>query len=450
MTDEYDYSSQDAWLALGFAWLREYTDELLPWFELLPSTEYLPNTWSYQKRVELLNGTETMKHIMFSELVFSKAVPYIDMLGLTEPQVRDAFALLQSRAFGTDLSAMGGYMYGLFACAIDFGNHNLSVDSSVEVYVDMSKDIVKYINNMVVAKSNIKTKLTEIDFSAVYWYIDQDIMNATEIFNNYGKHNSAEMFSLFGFIVDNVDDYYTFFVNVPFDDINYDVKLQYFGQVWNLPYLYGDIVTKNPGIDYGNMLQLNGHNMLEIDADMLRRLRLTYLPAKYFDSFTISSILNHLEYNYLRNIIDPLIIKAIHGVCDDLLMKYPTSYNEDEIELTRIEMEKNDIINKLKLNRNRDLNKSAKLGNLLWEVNTVAIVLRYRMKEKLFLMECFNEFEYDNFPCVDTEEDCSAWSDEKECDVNPMWMHVYCAKSCNTCYRQTLSFKKNYFYKTQE
>eukprot|EP01084_Bolivina_argentea_P306222 529117_1 len=414
LDETYDYPSLDAWLAIGFAWLREYTNELLPYFELLPSSEYLPNTWSHEQKLELLNGTEALKHVMFADLLFSKVIPYIDMLGLTEQQVRDSFALLQSRAFGTDLSLMGGNLFSLFMCGIDLGNHMGSVDSSVHFGLENNEE--------------------DVDFTTVYWYIDQDVINGTEIFNNYGKHNSAEMFSLFGFIDDVADDqpnedYYTFHVEVSRKDKNYDIKMQYFNQLWALQHVY--VITKHPGFDYGNTLKLNGRNSMEIDASMLRRLRLTYVPNEYFDSFTISSILNDFETDYLRNIIDPLVIEQIHGLCNDLLMKYPTNYNEDETELIRIEMEKNEIITNL----NTDL---------LSRLNIMSTVLRYRMREKLFLMKCFNEFEYDNIPCMDMDKDCLKWSIDNECDINPVWMHVHCAKSCNTCYRQTPSFKKKY------
>ena len=35
--------------------------------------------------------------------------------------------------------------------------------------------------------------------------------------------------------------------------------------------------------------------------------------------------------------------------------------------------------------------------------------------------------------CVDNNEYCKDWADYGECDRNPGYMHINCAKSCGTC-----------------
>lgn len=39
--------------------------------------------------------------------------------------------------------------------------------------------------------------------------------------------------------------------------------------------------------------------------------------------------------------------------------------------------------------------------------------------------------EYDS--CKDKQENCVLWADHGECEVNPNYMEINCAKSCNTC-----------------
>ena len=35
--------------------------------------------------------------------------------------------------------------------------------------------------------------------------------------------------------------------------------------------------------------------------------------------------------------------------------------------------------------------------------------------------------------CKDYNEKCAEWQREGECESNPTWMHVHCAKTCSTC-----------------
>ena len=83
----YDYPGLEPWLALGLAWIRENTQELSPWFDLLPDPNYLPLLWPKNKQLKLLRGTEALRMIEFNEQALNLTLPYIDMLGLTPKQV---------------------------------------------------------------------------------------------------------------------------------------------------------------------------------------------------------------------------------------------------------------------------------------------------------------------------------------------------------------------------
>lgn len=84
----YRVNSIRGWLALGLAWLKQNTHELLPWLELLPSPYYLPITWDKFVRDKfLLSGTKALEVVNRLEREFETARPYFDVLGLTEIQV---------------------------------------------------------------------------------------------------------------------------------------------------------------------------------------------------------------------------------------------------------------------------------------------------------------------------------------------------------------------------
>lgn len=76
-------------MALGLAWLREYTHELLPWLELLPKAQYLPLLWNNRTKrdkYELYN-TQAARTLDTLETEFTTVEPYLDMLNLTSKQV---------------------------------------------------------------------------------------------------------------------------------------------------------------------------------------------------------------------------------------------------------------------------------------------------------------------------------------------------------------------------
>merc|ERR1719242_1892100 len=203
-------------------------------------------------------------------------------------------------------------------------------------------------------KKKIKKDIGPVEYSSVYWYIEHEIKKGEEIFTNYGNHhNSAEMLALFGFVDSDTteeDDFYTFHVELLEDDKNYAFKEKHFEKYWPDQ----DVMTKHPGINYGRTIYLASQEGGSINKKMANNMRLNYLPNSYFDSFTISSILNGFERRYLKKVIDPLIEDGFHRGCDQLLEGYGTDNDEDEQELVKIAIEHNQIRERMK-NKDRDV-----------------------------------------------------------------------------------------------
>merc|ERR1712157_600920 len=99
-----------------------------------------------------------------------------------------------------------------------------------------------------------------------------------------------------------------------------------------------------------------------------------YLPDEYFDSFTISSIINGFEMAHLKKVIDPLVNEGLHIACSRLLEEYDTSYNDDLAEIQRVEAEREEIYKQMEF-------EDA-------DVEALHQVLEYRMREKANLMDC--------------------------------------------------------------
>ena len=49
-----------------------------------------------------------------------------------------------------------------------------------------------------------------------------------------------------------------------------------------------------------------------------------------------------------------------------------------------------------------------------------------------------------NSECFDLHDKCTLWSLNNECNINPGYMHQKCALSCNTCHKQSYSFRNEY------
>ena len=70
------------WLALGLAWMREYTDELLPWLSLLPNPNYLPLVWNPNEMNRLIINTKAYLSLKRMIDDYQPALQYLPMLGI--------------------------------------------------------------------------------------------------------------------------------------------------------------------------------------------------------------------------------------------------------------------------------------------------------------------------------------------------------------------------------
>ena len=295
--------------------------------------------------------------------------------------MKEAFALIVSRSFGSDWSVAGGASYSEFMCGLGYGNHHRETVSNVETPMVESVFRNTYVEEYLL--KNIKKKVGEIEYSSIYWYIDSEIKKGDEVFHNYGNHNSAEMLALFGFVDNDLtedEDYYMFYVEVLQDDENYACKVRHFDKYWPDQ----DVLTKHPAVDYGRTITLNGQKNVSVDKEMSNNMRLTFLPNEYFDSFTISSIINGFETNYVTQVIDPLIEYGLHRACAQLLEEYDTDYDEDAEELEQVQKKRDEIKRRME-DKNED---RVALQDELWKFDMNDQVLRYRMREKQYLMDC--------------------------------------------------------------
>ena len=229
--------------------------------------------------------------------------------------------------------------------------------------------------------------------------------------------------ALFGFI-DPIHpyDYYPLRIDVPKDN-NVEYKRKYFVKEWNTTYTQQNATNKikdycflhhdqsswyalgrtpqqyqnrnrikgkredrtfSPPLD----VQYYGQTFLKIHGNFLKFIRLTLLPAEHFDSFTISSILNHFEFDYLEKFIDPSIRAALNSICIDQLTKYPTTIKADQLELRRIERERKTLINSFELNANKNLTETQRLKEIISSLDRHSVALQYRIREKSFLDKC--------------------------------------------------------------
>ena len=142
-------------------------------------------------------------------------------------------------------------------------------------------------------------------------------------------------------------------------------------------------------------IEYTGLYSLQLNSVVLRALRLMYLPPKYFDSFTISSILNENNLNYLNSKIDRYIESSLHNICYSHLENYPTSIKEDQQELKLIESKRKQIIGSLNHHNTNKANNPNVIVNWtdyelfkndlhsqLTELDRKSLILQYRIREK--------------------------------------------------------------------
>eukprot|EP01083_Nonionella_stella_P164914 547319_1 len=415
------------WLALGFAWLRHNTHELLPWLELLPSPYYLPLTWDALVRDEyLLSGTRALPIVRQLEREYNTALPYVDVLGLTKMEVKEAFAWISSRSFGMQFETIGGAKKSpVIPCGIDFFNHNVFGESSI--FYDQtfggttSSTRSELVEQLVSNKGN--GSIREIDFASNYLWINSEFTNTSQIFVNYGKHHtSASRVALFGFMDETHPyDHYPIQIDVRKNDAHSQIKTEYFRTVWNSTYTQNraldlqmcpvsaihDLSTwrslgqppkcrhniQNRASDFKVFapplhMEYYGQHVIKVDANFLRFLRLVFLPTQHFDSFTINSILNDFEFDYLQNTVDPFVQHSLNRLCDDLLNEYPNTYVADQVELQKTERKRTRVMNRLRWNRNRNMSKTQSATDELALLDRSSLALQYRVREKTFLKQC--------------------------------------------------------------
>ena len=128
--------------------------------------------------------------------------------------------------------------------------------------------------------------------------------------------------------------------------------------------------------------------VLRVNGEFIRFLRLAFLPKERFDAFTINSILNDFEFDYLTNPLDVVVENALNEICRNLLAQYPTDIVSDRMSLTKVERKKKKILRAMKKNRNRNLTEMKMLRDDKALLDREALVLKYRIREKEFVRKC--------------------------------------------------------------
>eukprot|EP01084_Bolivina_argentea_P062850 114884_1 len=87
---------------------------------------------------------------------------------------------------------------------------------------------------------------------------------------------------------------------------------------------------------------------------------------------------------------------------------------------------------------------SCKEHQLSKSIQKMIYLFKPAITRKNNLQQKITNFTMDNIPCMNTHKDCLKWSMENECKLNPNYMQLNCAKSCNTCHKQTIEFKQKH------
>ena len=356
--------------------------------------------WSKQQRNKLLKGSFAAKILDLIDKQFDATRAYIDMLGLTELQVKTAFACIQSRAFKMNFHQIGGAKESfMIPSGVDFMIHDVRVQSTIYGGERYKFEYDPFITQLVTKhKQEQNMQSRRIDFSSFFFWVDYDIKNGSEIFINYGdEQKSADRMALFGFIdQEPVNDFHLISLDFDERDPNYKLKEEYFETVWDSDwsqqnasrqYLQSSdrAFKKNKRILH---FDYNGEPVIGIPGFFMRFLRLAYLPPQYFDSYTISSILNDHQYDYLESVIDPLIHNEFNNVCRNLLMRFPTRYQEDQMRADSIIKEREYIVMAMHFNGNKNLTETERLRDIMSRLDMESMVLEYLMREKVVLEKC--------------------------------------------------------------
>ena len=416
MPDEFpdwrEYTKQSAhrgmkgWMSLGFAWLKENTQELLPWISLLPPTDYLPITWNESERHKHLKGTAALRIIEHELKELEETKTFLKLLNVTQQQVTDAFVWISSRAFGENLKQFGGAKESLIIpCGVDFANHNLKSGQVMERTVEALE-----------INPGIRAISAPMDKISNFLWLEHDQPNGSQIFINYDKeHSSADRLANYGFIDDVISKFDEVPIAIDLDesDIHFAIKEKYFKTVWNSTFIrmnlpkFDENIWQSLGDEerkkyFDQTKGVVGHKrikrvfqfgykqekVLRVNGEFIRFLRLAFLPKERFDAFTINSILNDFEFDYLTNSLDFVVENALNEICSNLLAQYPTDIRSDRMSLRKVERKKKKILRAMKKNRNRNLTEMKMLREDKALLDREALVLKYRIREKEFVRKC--------------------------------------------------------------
>lgn len=339
------------WLALGLSWIQKYTDELLPWFDLLPvNIDHLPILWDTKTRNKWLQNTPAANALSVYETAITRhyVYKYIKILNVDRDKVLYLYAILLSNAFGLPYKFIknGAESSPSIPCGHNFFNHNQLITSSNYIYPyfgnkKMQKKIgnkdTKFVTNTIKKEINLeRSKPAKVDFESVYLWLDYDMKKGQQLWLNYGKrHSSTIRFAKYGFI-DNIH---------PNDFILLDLNFDNAG-LWNMNQHYIEAIDCYQ--DY--RLVYDGREILKIDQDKLECLRvlsMSYDELKgilnQMDPYMIkgaNSVLKMMDLDHIHNEIDTKVVAIIHRNCKYNLDQYETTIKEDKMILREMEIDK--------------------------------------------------------------------------------------------------------------
>ena len=326
-----------------------------------------------------------------------------------------------------NLSPIGGPKYSkVVPCGVDLFNHDLSADSHLHWDSHFGMNLHEKSDIVGEIVWNIKEygSPKPIDWASSWFWINDRVLNGTQIFVNYGtRHSSSIRLALYGFIdaVHPTDTFHLdFHLRPESEDRNMEFKKKYFATAWNSEYVQRKRIHSmqchveqdrsswnalgRRGKYHHNVpivqqrvltpplrMKYDGRRRVSVKEEFLRYLRLAYVPEQYFDSFTISSILNDAEYEYLKKVIDPHILSAVRQHCIDRLERYPTTLMEDRRERLLNQREREKVLRLMEFNVNGNHSNQTAINGLkdeLRELDRKDLVLRYRIREKGYWSQC--------------------------------------------------------------
>ena len=318
------------WLALGMEWIRTYTRELLPFFELFPENmDCVPLL--FPNKEKLLNNTAALERIRFYQQQFEQ--PHVDklikILNLDKHNVLRAYAFLLSNAFGLNYQFIrnGAASSPSIPSGNNLFNHNIFSQSSSYFHPYFGQKRMRksktdrdsqQIRHIIKNEPHLnRNKPQKIDWQSAYLWIDQNMKKGEQIYINYGERTSSVLtFARYGFVnEEHPNDFVVIHLDFQDAEIHNIEELEQMDEdCWG----YYDI-------------RYDGSSAVKLEPDIYKCLRLVVLGGSDFDSFTVSSILNGFEAKYIGRVVDEKIKNALRDECQSRLSGFDTTY-EDDIE----------------------------------------------------------------------------------------------------------------------